>query len=93
MSCYGCYSSFNRYYFSLHLDLKAFLLHVTSKTTVSKQSVQVDFLEDSTAIAAHTCSNLLVFPRNAYVDTEGSFANFCAAMKAVIFSPMSFNMV
>ena len=47
-------------------------------------SIQVDFLEDSTAIIVHTCSNLLVFLSNAFVDSEDSFADFTAAMKAVI---------
>ena len=65
-----------------------FLMHVTGKTTVKKKSIEVDFMEESTAITAHTCSNLLVFPRNSsmFTDTEESFSNFNAALTAVVLS-------
>ena len=74
------------------LELMAFLLHVTGKVMVSTRSIQVDFLDDSEAITAHTCSSLIVFPRGAFTD---SFEAFCAALKAVISSssPLSFNMI
>lgn len=73
-------------------ELMAFLLHVTGKVVASTRSIQVDFLDDSEAITAHTCSSLLVFPRGAFTD---SFEDFCAALKAVISnsSSLSFNMI
>lgn len=82
--------------FTLHLiyfpsDLISFVTHVTGKLTVSKKSVQVDFLDDSEAITAHTCSNLIVLPRTA---AKVSYEEFCGALTAVISgSSLSFNIV
>ena len=52
---------------------------------VTRNSIQVDFVDDTEAIAAHTCTGLLLFPRNM-------FTSFDVALKAVI-SSVSFNMV
>ena len=72
-------------------ELRAFLIHVTGKITVAKMSIQVSFMEDTQAIAAHTCTGQLVFPRGIL----GSYEDFALALKAVIFphSSLSFNMV
>ena len=35
-------------------ELRPFLIHVTGKITVAKMSIQVSFMEDTQAIAAHT---------------------------------------
>jgi hypothetical protein len=69
-------------------ELERFLLFATGKMTVSK--VQVDFLQDSDAISAHTCSSLIVFPRNAMF---GSFDEFCTAFTAVVSAKLNFNIV
>ena len=69
-------------------ELERFLLFATGKKTVSK--VQVDFLQDSDAISAHTCSSLIVFPRNAMFE---SFDEFCTAFTAVVSATLIFNIV
>ena len=46
---------------------------------VTRNSIQVDFVDDTEAIAAHTCTGLLLFPRT-------SFDDFSVALKAVISS-------
>ena len=55
---------------------------------VTKNSIQVDFVDDTEAIAAHTCAGLLLFPRNMFT----SFDDFSVALKAVI-SSVSFNIM
>ena len=73
------------------LELKDFLNHVTGTTAVFKESIKIDF-DDIGAISAHTCSNLLVFPRGAFVDTQESYSLFKMAMKSFISAPLTFNL-
>ena len=82
-----------------HLELTAFVMHITGKLVVTKKSIQVEFMDgdDAGAIVAHTCSSEIVFPRGAFSDSKESFETFTMALKAVINvsveSPLSFNMV
>lgn len=69
-------------------------MHITGKAIPMKKSIQVLFVDDDPgAIVAHTCSNQIMFPRVSFPDTEEAFQNFVLALKAVIASPLSFNMV
>ena len=73
---------------SLFTGLERFLLYATGKKTVSR--VQIDFLDDSEAISAHTCSSLVVFPQG---NSFSTFDDFCTSFEAVISTSLDFNMV
>ena len=45
-------------------------------------------MQDSDAISAHTCSSLIVFPRNAMFE---SLDEFCTAFTAVVSAKLNFN--
>ena len=57
------------YLFACIVHLMAFLLHVTGNVVVFTISIQVEILDESEAITAHTCLSLIVFPRGAFTDS------------------------
>lgn len=74
--------------FTFFTELERFLIYATGKRTVSR--VQINFLNDSEAISAHTCSNLIVFPNRSGFE---SFDDFCTSFEAVMSASLNFNIV
>lgn len=82
--------------FSIYLELRQFLCHVTGIPLPVPQSIRLE-LDDSLewgTIMAHTCTNMITFPRKVFTRDNESYEMFKVSLKAVTSgSPLLFNTV